>query len=130
IIAIVVGIVYLYLLGHYPPLRRIAQRAMGEEVELLNRTWGFALAVSAAPLVEELIFRGLIFRPLRRKHGLIFSMLASSVLFAIVHDPLSVAPVFVLGCCAAIAFERSGSIITPMLVHATYNATIALAQPL
>ena len=69
-------------------------------------------------------------RPLRRTHGLIFSMLASSILFAIVHDPLSVAPVFCLGCCAALAMERSGSILTPMLVHATYNAAIAFAQPL
>jgi ABC-2 type transport system permease protein len=124
------GLFYLYLLGHYSPLRRVAQRSAGEEVELLSRAWGFVLAVAAAPVVEEMIFRGLIFRPLRRNHGLIVSMLASSLLFAIIHDPLSIPPVFVLGCCAALAFERSGSIITPMLVHAAYNASIALAQPL
>jgi ABC-2 type transport system permease protein len=60
----------------------------------------------------------------------VISILASSLLFAVVHDPLSVPPVFVLGCCAAIAFERSGSIWSAMLVHGSYNAGIALGQSL
>jgi membrane protease YdiL (CAAX protease family) len=88
------------------------------------------LAVVVAPFVEELIFRGMIFKSLRRNHGLMISVLASALLFAVVHDPLSVPPVFVLGCAAAIALERTGSIWSAMLVHGTYNAAIAFGQPL
>src|SRR6266850_3320083 len=122
IAAIAVGLAYLYLLGHWPWLNQIAREAMRQEVDLLDRKWGLVLAVVAAPFVEELIFRGMIFRSLRRNHGVIVSILASSLLFAVVHDPLSVPPVFVLGCAAAIAFERSGSIWSTMLVHGAYNA--------
>jgi hypothetical protein len=128
--AILVGIAYLYLLGRWPWLHHLAQESMREEVELLDKTWGFALAVFAAPLVEETIFRGMIFRSLRRNHGVMVSILASALLFAVVHDPLSVAPVFVLGCAAGLAFEWSGSIWSAMLVHSAYNAAMAVAQPL
>jgi membrane protease YdiL (CAAX protease family) len=128
--AITVGLAYLYLLGHWPWLNQIAREAMREEVDLLDRKWGLVLAVVAAPFVEELIFRGMIFRSLRRNHGVIVSILASSLLFSVVHDPLSVAPVFVLGCAAAAAFERSGSIWSAMLVHGAYNAAMAVGQSL
>jgi len=80
--------------------------------------------------VEELIFRGMIFKSLRRNHGVVVSIVASALLFAVVHDPLSVPPVFVLGCAAAVALERTGSIWSAMLVHGTYNAAIALGQSL
>ncbi len=128
--AIVIGLAYLYLLGHWPWLNRIAREAMREEVDLLDAKWGLVLAVLAAPFVEEMIFRGMIFKSLRRNHGVVISILASALLFAVVHDPLSVPPVFVLGCAAALAFERSGSIWSAMLVHGAYNAAIALGQSL
>jgi membrane protease YdiL (CAAX protease family) len=130
ILAIALGLFYLYLLGHWPWLNQIAREAMREEVDLLDRKWGIVLAVMAAPFVEELIFRGMIFKSLRRNHGVVISVLASSLLFAVVHDPLSVPPVFLLGCAAAMAFERSGSIWSAMLVHGTYNAAIAVGQSL
>jgi membrane protease YdiL (CAAX protease family) len=130
VIAIALGLCYLYLLGHWPWLHRIALQSMKEEVDLLDARWGLVLAVVAAPFVEELIFRGMIFKSLRRNHGVMISVIASSILFAVVHDPLSVPPVFVLGCAAAIAFERSGSIWSGMMVHGAYNAAIAMGQSL
>ena len=43
------------------------------------------LVVVGAPLVEELLFRGLILRNLQRWFGATFAIVASSVLFAIPH---------------------------------------------
>jgi membrane protease YdiL (CAAX protease family) len=103
---------------------------MQSEPDILTRTWGLALAIVAAPVVEELIFRSLIFRPLRRNHHLLPSILASAVLFAIIHDPLSIPPVFLLGCISAWALEKSNSILTCILLHSLYNLTIFFAQPL
>jgi membrane protease YdiL (CAAX protease family) len=39
-----------------------------------------------------------------------------------------VPPVFCLGLCAALAYERSGMLLAPMAVHAVYNAAVLLAQ--
>jgi ABC-2 type transport system permease protein len=94
----------------------------------LARGWLVALAVVAAPLFEEFIFRGLIFNGLRRSMGALPAMLASAAIFAIVHPPASMLPVFVLGLCAAFAYERTRMLLAPMLVHAVYNAIILAWQ--
>jgi len=83
-----------------------------------------ALAVVAAPLFEEFIFRGLVYRGLRRSFRTSTSVLASAVLFAIIHPPPSVLPVFVLGIATAISFERTGLLVAPIMAHATYNAVM------
>jgi membrane protease YdiL (CAAX protease family) len=90
----------------------------------LDPVWIAVLAIAAAPLVEEFLFRGLIFRGLRRSWGLTASVLAAAGLFAAAHPPLSFVPVFSLGVAAAIAFERSGWLLAPVLAHALYNAAV------
>jgi ABC-2 type transport system permease protein len=86
--------------------------------------WLGTLAVAAAPLFEEFIFRGLIFGGLRRSLGIVPATLASAAVFAIIHPPLSVVPVFGLGICAALTYERTMVLAAPMLVHAIYNAVV------
>ena len=78
----------------------------------------------AAPIFEEFIFRGLVFGGLRRSLGLWPAVLASSAIFAIVHPAIAVFPVFGLGVCAALVYERTGFLLAPMLVHAVYNAAM------
>ena len=90
--------------------------------------WTLPLALIAAPLFEEFIFRGLIFGGLRRSFGVWPATLASAALFAIVHPAFSIIPVFVLGVCAALVYERSRSLLAPMIVHAGYNACVIGAQ--
>jgi hypothetical protein len=86
--------------------------------------WTVPLAVVAAPVFEEFIFRGLIFGGLRRSFGLWPATLASAAVFAIVHPALAIVPVFVLGVCAALVYERTRSLLAPMIVHAVYNACV------
>ena len=82
------------------------------------------LAVGAAPLCEEFIFRGLIFGGLRRSMGPRAAIVISAAIFAIIHPALSMLPVFALGMIAAVAYERSKVLLAPMLVHAIYNAAV------
>jgi membrane protease YdiL (CAAX protease family) len=50
--------------------------------------------------------------------------LASAAVFAIMHPPLALVPVFVLGVCTALVYERTRSLLAPMIVHAVYNAGV------
>jgi ABC-2 type transport system permease protein len=86
--------------------------------------WIFLLTVLAAPLFEEFIFRGLIFGGMRRSLRAPLAMAASAAIFAIVHPPPSMLPVFVLGLGAAFVYERSKMLLAPMLTHAVYNAMV------
>ena len=92
----------------------------------MGAAWMVALAVIAAPLFEEYLFRGLVFKGLRRTMKPAFAILASAAIFAIVHPPLSFLPVFGLGVAAALAFESSGSLLAPILAHALYNGAMVL----
>jgi len=89
-------------------------------------------AVVLAPIAEELLFRGLLHRALRVRLSLVPATLISSVLFAIVHidvalsQPLALVGLTVVGAVLAIAYERTGSLLVPILIHAVHNAvTIA-----
>jgi ABC-2 type transport system permease protein len=90
--------------------------------------WVVPLAVVAAPVFEEFIFRGLIFGGLRRSFGLVPATLVSAALFAVMHPALSMVPVFIMGTCAALLYERTRSLLAPMLAHAVYNACAIGAQ--
>jgi hypothetical protein len=90
--------------------------------------WALPLGLIAAPLFEEFIFRGLIFGGLRRSFGVWPATLASAAVFAIVHPAISIVPVFVMGVGAALVYERTRSLLAPMLLHAVYNACAIGAQ--
>jgi ABC-2 type transport system permease protein len=86
--------------------------------------WICILAIVAAPLFEELLFRGLIFQGLWRTTGPTLAILGSAAVFALVHPPISVIPVFGLGIAAAISFRKSGFLLAPVLTHAVYNTMV------
>jgi membrane protease YdiL (CAAX protease family) len=119
------GLLYLTSLQRLGILQdALAQSARG----LSGSLWIPVLAVIAAPLCEEFIFRGLIFGGLRRSFGAVASILASAALFAIVHPPLSMLPVFGLGVCTAFVYDRTRMLAAPMLAHALYNGIVVLYQ--
>ncbi|MES2016196.1 MAG: type II CAAX endopeptidase family protein [Pseudomonadota bacterium] len=123
--AALVGLGYLQLVRHWD-LFAEALQAGGKHAFAAH--WLILLAVLAAPLCEEFIFRGLIFGGLRRSMGLAPSMLLSAALFAIVHPPVSMLPVFVLGLGTAWVYDRTRALLAPMLVHAIYNGVLVSYQ--
>lgn len=92
-----------------------------------------AAAVIMAPIVEETLFRGLIFGSLRRKHRF-WAYVVSMVLFALCHvwqyavadqsfAPLLSAFAYLpIGFVFALCYDRTGSIWTSIFFHMFYNA--------
>jgi membrane protease YdiL (CAAX protease family) len=102
-------------------------KAMAESYSLPDLGM-LAFVVLAAPLCEEFIFRGLIYQGLERSMRPIYAVLGSAAIFAAVHPPLSVLPVFVLGVAAALSFRRSRLLWTSILTHVVYNAIVVVAK--
>lgn len=123
--ALVAG-AWSYLVGHWAWLgEEVAATAPSQDAWMPMTL----IAVIAAPIFEEIIFRGFVFRGLRTTYGFAFSVVLSAGFFSAVHlHPLvALVPVFLLGVCTALAFERSRSIFVPILVHALYNGLILFA---
>ncbi len=116
---------YLLAIQHIPGIERYRQQA--EEMTMVRRGWLVFLAVIAAPLFEEFIFRGLVFRGMRRSLPARWSIAGSAAVFAICHPLISVAPVFVMAAIAALGFEITGWIVTPICAHMVYNGLVLLA---
>lgn len=81
-----------------------------------------ALAVIAAPLTEELLFRGIALPALAKKVRLSLSIIIISCFFAAIHVNLfSFTPLFVLAVAFCLAYLYSGSILVPIVMHALFN---------
>jgi uncharacterized protein len=79
--------------------------------------------VIIAPIAEEMLFRGIIFKGLRNwaKPGAAF--LLSALFFAVAHlYPLIIPPIFVLGILLAMLVERRGSLVASIAAHITFNS--------
>tara|TARA_Y100000385_G_C13084938_1_gene635952 strand:+ start:502 stop:1086 length:585 start_codon:yes stop_codon:yes gene_type:complete len=75
-----------------------------------------------APIVEEVIFRGYMYRILKSRIPIIFAMIISSTLFSLIHyNVLSYILLFVLSIFLTYIYERNGSIICPIIIHSLFN---------
>lgn len=126
----VVGILVRVTGSEQAPEQLIGGDVIEDPVQLLLAV---LIAVVLAPLAEELIFRGLLHRNLRRRMRIVPATLVSSVLFAVVHvdvvlsQPIALVGLTLAGAVMAIAYERTGSLIVPVAIHAVYNATTLVA---
>jgi hypothetical protein len=80
-------------------------------------------AIVGAPLGEELFFRGLLYRSLRRRFRFSVSAMVSAAAFGLVHLPPLVIPLmFVVGMVLAYVVERRGSLVASIAAHMAFNA--------
>lgn len=82
---------------------------------------GFGVVV-LAPIFEEALFRGFLYRSLRKWLNPRKAMLLSAVLFGLVHFSWFAIPaVFVLGLLLARVVERRGNLIPAITAHMLFN---------
>ncbi|RDY22973.1 CPBP family intramembrane metalloprotease [Romboutsia maritimum] len=83
-------------------------------------------SVISAPIVEELIFRAIIFKRLSKKFSIWTSMIVSSLIFGMLHTNLSIIGAIVFGIANCILYLKYKNILIPMLVHFLNNLIVSL----
>jgi membrane protease YdiL (CAAX protease family) len=123
----------------HPPFDRLADLiarrlpASAEEIaaqaeafaatDLLHRSMIVIAAGFIAPLIEELFFRGAIYRGLRREHTAALAVMGTALVFAISHLSLrNFVPVFAIGLILSHARAASGSLWPGLALHIVFNA--------
>ncbi len=113
----------------------IAMKVLGLELVppaerfLPVQAWGWVayvvLAVVIAPILEELIFRGILFPWLSARYGRLLGLLLSSGIFATMHGlhPSSLLSAFTFGIMLAILYEEKKSLSAPIIAHGVLNLT-------
>jgi ABC-2 type transport system permease protein len=118
------GLAYVGYIASQEKLRKLLEPPEGLELLAQERLPFALVAIVAAPLVEEFLFRGMVFRGMQRSIGTGWAVLGSAAVFAAVHPPIAALPVFVLGVVAALVFQRGGRLWGAIACHMTYNAIV------
>ncbi len=82
------------------------------------------MAVVAAPIAEEAMFRGLVYGALRQRMPAIFAMVIQAATFALGHafGPAGMASVLVAGLILGVFYTWRRSLLASILLHAAVNA--------
>ncbi len=87
-----------------------------------NALLSFAATVILAPVVEEAIFRGLVYPTLRKANGVFFALLIESLIFGALHgNTIWVAYAACMGVIMTLVFEATGSLWGSIAFHVSFN---------
>ena len=109
--------------GFVSPLERFFQQGSWAILVL------FLVAVLMAPPLEEVLFRGVLYPPTRKKFSPMIAVLATTVLFSALHASQSMgywpplAGIFLCGLLLALLREKTQSLWPPIAFHAGFNIT-------
>lgn len=114
------------LTGRVPEEQEVASRLAGIPANW-RMLWPALVVVIAAPVAEELYFRGMIYPVLRARIGVDAAVLVSALFFSALHFSLfGLAPIAISGALLAYLYQRTGSLVTPIVAHSTWNAMTVL----
>jgi membrane protease YdiL (CAAX protease family) len=97
-----------------------------------NRILVVVMAVLAAPIVEEVLYRGVLYSGLRRAMGTTASVIVVTVLFTAIHVPQYVGAWAGLTALALLSFvltlirAKTGSILPCVAVHLVFNSVASV----
>jgi membrane protease YdiL (CAAX protease family) len=126
----VVGVIVTILLQqasnhHVHAPRQVPSHLSGPDLVLVGIT-----VIVFAPIAEELLFRGMLFRSLRAGHSFVFAGLISAFFFGLVHYPphgalhnalLLPLVMFFVGFGLAGLYEWRGNIVANIAAHSAFN---------
>ena len=90
--------------------------------------YGLLSACVAAPVAEEMFYRGLLLRGLEKRFGFVVAAVCVTGSFALVHyyDLYGFISVAIFGFSALAVYRATGSLITSIVLHSLYNLSITL----
>lgn len=90
---------------------------------IIYNTWQVMIIVIIAPIVEEILFRGLLLQRWITKWGVTPALIGSSFVFAILH--FNVIGLFVFGLIMALLYLRTHTLLVPIFAH-MFNNLVAV----
>lgn len=85
-------------------------------------------SVIVAPVAEECCFRGFLFSTLKKVAGVPAAIIATSIFFASIHMALvQQIPLFILSVLLCLLYNRTRSLLLPILLHMAVNSTTVIA---
>lgn len=83
------------------------------------------------PIIEELMFRGIIYNELKSKYSNMKSILITTIFFAIIHiNIIQILYALIIGFILIFVYEKYNNVKAPIILHMASNITTTLFLPL
>ena len=93
------------------------------DLSLRSKAILFVFILIEAPVLEELLFRGVLFGGLTKIMPIWPAILLSGLVFAVIHiNAATLIPLWFLGAAFAWLYVRTSTLLVPMAVHFSFNA--------
>jgi membrane protease YdiL (CAAX protease family) len=115
---ILILLVARLILGHPPePPEQVPDYVGGGSL-----VWSSLVVVLAAPIGEEVFFRGFLYRGLRGRLSMWPAAVISAVAFSLIHlDPILIFALAPVGVGLALIYEWRQTILASIVAHSTFN---------
>lgn len=91
--------------------------------------WAMLTTIVAAPILEEILFRGIIQESMTRKYGAWRSIVVASLIFGLIHGiPQQVVAGSLMGMVLGYIYYKTQSMISVIIMHAINNALAQLGM--
>ena len=106
-----------------------AYRLLGGAPDRAEGLWKILWILLIGPVLEEIVFRGLAFRPAEQYLGDKWAILLCAALFALAHWGFPNLPLaFLAGLLFGWIRHQSGNLLCPIVAHMSANAALMVLQ--
>lgn len=111
-------------IGYDEPVPVVYEILSKEKRSGLIFIFSFMIALSG-PIIEEIVFRGFVYRAVRDKLGIFWGIVLSAMFFSVLHQNLvAFVSIMTIGMLMAYLYEKTGSLLVPIVVHSLHNGAI------
>lgn len=105
------------------PEVQVVVQTLQETQTLQQRVFFAFVAILGAPVVEEIIFRGILYPAIKQRGWPKLALWGTSLLFALTHaNTATFLPLTFLAMVLVYLYERTGNLLAPILTHSLFNA--------
>lgn len=117
----VLGVILAFIFG--PPESQEVERWLVGLKQGKDMILPFIAISILAPVSEEIYFRGMVYPVIRGKFGPVLGMILSGLFFGSLHlDLYRLLPISAGGAVLAYFYEKSESLVTPIIAHSAWNS--------
>jgi len=129
IVPVLLGILavtmFIINLIHYTPEKQPVVELFLKEKDPVFLMYTSLFAAIAGPFVEEIFFRGFMYKAAKKYLGIFWSMFLTAAIFAALHtNVVGFVPIMVLGMLLAYLYEKTGTLVSSITVHVIHNLSM------
>lgn len=116
---LITSIVSNYLFRNYPEQKTINLLLSGNTT---TKIFIMSSAIIITPIVEEYVFRKVIYKSMKSHIGVIWSAISTSLIFSLLHFNIKAfGPLFILSIFLCLVYEHTRKLNYPIYCHLAFN---------